>query len=322
MADIDVSVVVLTYNPDLDDLRKTLRSVMLQKGVNFEIVIADDGSAENLSEEIKAFFEGSGFSSYRLVLNPENHGTVINVISGIDMSSGRYIKLISPGDYLYDDSSLKNLFDCAEQNGAPFVFGDILFFDSGAETFKAIPKNALPCITRCYEADRYDPDAVLINELIVYDNIHGISTLIGKNVFLKYLKMIEGKVIYCEDLSYRLMAYDRIKMIYCRRPVAMYGYGSGISTGRNEKWAKRIHDDLTASNDVMISMFSEDSRLNSLLKQAFKERFSDDSKRTRKFFIKHPLLLLRRLRFEWFPRDSALEYDRGFVGKVLDNGSC
>ena len=321
MANVDVSVVVLTYNPDLRGLKRTLRSVMLQTGVNFEIIIADDGSSDNLSEEIKAFFESCGFSSYSLVLNPENHGTVINVISGINMSRGKYIKLISPGDYLYDRSSLKNLFDCAEKNGVPFVFGDILFFDSSREDFEVIKKNALPCVTRCYDEDRYDPCAVLINELIVYDNIHGISTLIEKDVLAKYLKMIEGKVIYCEDLSYRLMAYDRIKMIYCRCPVAMYGYGSGISTGRNDKWAKRIHDDLTASNDVMISMFSDDSRLNRLLKETFEERFSDDSKRTKKFFLRHPLLLMRRLRFEYFPRSSALEYDREYINSVLDNGS-
>ena len=56
MANVDVSVVVLTYNPDLRGLKRTLRSVMLQTGVNFEIIIADDGSSDNLSEEIKAFF--------------------------------------------------------------------------------------------------------------------------------------------------------------------------------------------------------------------------------------------------------------------------
>lgn len=321
MANIDVSVVVLTYNPDPDDLKKTLRSIMLQTGVSFEIVIADDGSAKDLSEEIKAFFDNSGFPAYSLVFNPENRGTVKNVISGINMSRGKYIKLISPGDYLYDASSLKHLFDCAETNGVPFVFGDILFFESDTEDFKVIKRSALPCITKCYDAGSYDPDDVLINELIVYDNIHGISTLIDKSVFLKYLEMIEGKVIYCEDLSYRLMAYDRIRMIYCRYPVAMYGYGSGISTGRSEKWAKRIHDDLTVSNDVLISMFGEDSRMNRLLKQTFRERFSDDSKRTKKFFIKHPLLLVRRLKFEWFPRSSALEYDREYVGKVLGGGN-
>ena len=318
MANVDVSVVVLTYNPGLDDLKRTLRSIMLQEGVSFEIVIADDGSKNDISQDVIRFFEESGFSDYQLMLNEENHGTVMNVISGVNVSRGKYVKLISPGDYLYDTGSLKYLFDCAEQNEAPLVFGDILFFDSDKDGITAIKRPALPCITGCYKAGSYDADAIRLNNLIVYDNIHGVSTLALKTVFTKYLKMIEGKVIYCEDLAYRLMAYDGTKMIWCGHPVAMYGFGFGISTSGSGKWAERIHNDLAASNDVIVSMFRDDIRYNRLLKQAFEERYCDDGKSTKKFFIKHPLLLLRRLRFEWFPRRSVLEYDSSFAGKILD----
>ena len=317
MANVDVSVVVLTYNPVLDDLKRTLRSVMLQEGVSFEIVIADDGSKEEPSEEIKAFFAESGFADYRLVMNPENHGTVINVISGVEESRGKYIKLISPGDYLYDAGSLRHLFDCAEKEQAPFVFGDMLFFDSGKEEFSVIKRSALPCVTECYKAGSYDAGAIKRNMLIVYDNIHGVSTMVERSVFLKYLKLIEGKVIYCEDLSYSLMAYEGIKMIHCGHPVAMYGFGFGISTGRSDKWAERIHNDLTAANKVLLSLIHDDSGFDRLLKQAIDERFSGDSKRTRKFFIKHPSLMLKRLKQDKSPRSSTLEYDESFVKKVL-----
>jgi glycosyltransferase involved in cell wall biosynthesis len=318
MANVDISVIVLTYNPDLGDLKRTLRSIILQEGVSFEIVIADDGSKNNLSKEIIEYFERSGFTGYQLALNEENHGTVKNIISGVSISRGRYIKLISPGDYLYDEKSLKNLFDCAEQNKVPLVFGDVLFFDSNSEDFSVIKKSALPCITKCYEAGSYDADTVRRNYLIVYDNIHGISTLVEKAAFEKYLKMIEGKVIYCEDHCYRLMAYDGAKMIYCKKPVAMYGFGFGISTGTNDKWAQRLLNDLNASNEVIVSMIKDDNRFDRLLKQAFEERFSGDSKRTRKFFIKHPVLMLKRIKQDKFPRSSTMEYNESFVKKVLD----
>ena len=318
MANVDISVIVLTYNPDLGDLKRTLRSIILQEGVSFEIVIADDGSKNNLSKEIIEYFERSGFTGYQLALNAENHGTVKNIISGVSISRGRYIKLISPGDYLYDTESLKNLFDCAEQNKVPLVFGDVLFFDSNSEDFSVIKKSALPCITKCYEAGSYDADAVRRNYLIVYDNIHGVSTLVEKAAFEKYLKMIEGKVIYCEDHCYRLMAYDGAKMIYCKKPVAMYGFGFGISTGTNDKWAQRLLNDLNASNEVIVSMIKDDNRFDRLLKQAFEERFSGDSKRTRKFFIKHPVLMLKRIKQDKFPRSSTMEYNESFVKKVLD----
>lgn len=318
MANADISVVVLTYNPDLNDLKKTLRSIMLQDGVDFEIVIADDGSKNNLSEEIKQYFAKFGFTRYQLVLNEVNHGTVINVISGVEKSSGKYIKLISPGDYLYDTDTLKVMFDFAEKNNAPLVFGDILFFDSNKDEFTVLKKSALPHTTKCYEAKSYKPDAIKRNNLIVYDNIHGVSTLVEKNVFTKYLKMIEGKSVYCEDLAYRHMAYDEVKMLYCHHPVAMYGFGFGISTGTNDKWAQRILNDLQASNKVMMQSFNPDNRMDRLLKQALEERYSGDSSRTKKFFSSHPSLLIKRLSIQWFPRSSTLEYNESFVSKVLD----
>ena len=198
------------------------------------------------------------------------------------------------------------------------VFGDILFFDSNKEEFTVLKKSALPHTTKCYEAKSYNPDAIKSNNLIVYDNIHGVSTLVEKTVFTKYLKMIEGKSVYCEDLAYRHMAYDEVKMLYCHHPVAMYGFGFGISTGTNDKWAQRILNDLQASNKVMMQSFNPDNRMDKLLKQALEERYSGESQKTKKFFLKHPSLLIKRLSIQWFPRSSTLEYNESFVSKVLD----
>ena len=315
MANPDISVIVLTYNADLNDLKKTLRSIMLQKGVSYEIVIADDGSSDNLSDEISAFFETSGFEDYVLAMSPENHGTVVNVISGVEKASGRYVKLISPGDYLYDEDSLRKLFDCAVKNDAPLVFGDILIFDSNAEEFTVIKKWAYPQIVKCYSEDSYDPEAVRLNNLVVADNVHGVSTLIEHVVLLKYLKMIEGKVIYCEDLSYRLMAYEGVKMIRCPYPVVMYGYGEGIST--SGKWEERLRNDTRAANEMMLSMPCSDEKFKELMRQAFEERFSGDRKKMKAFFAKHPDLLLKKLKMERSPRYTATEYNEAFVSQIL-----
>lgn len=314
----DVSVIVLTYNADLSELKRTLRSVMLQTGVSYEIVIADDGSKDNLSNEITAFLDESGYTGYKLVLNEENHGTVRNVISGVEKSSGKYIKLISPGDYLYDADSLKNLFDCAEKNEAPLVFGDMLVFDSGKEEFTVLKKSACPNYTDCYKTESYDPDAIKRNYLVVDDHLHGVATFVERNVFEKYLKMIEGKVIFCEDLAYRLMSYFGEKMIYCPCCVAMYGHGGGISTAGSSKWAERMLNDVRASNEVIMASSPEDNGFNKIMKQAFEERFTGDGSRTKKFFIKHPALLAVKVKMEKSPRSTVQEYDAAFVNKVLD----
>ena len=314
---VDISVVVLTYNADLAELKRTLRSVMLQEGISYEIVVADDGSKTNHEEELKSFFGSGSFADYKLVLNSENHGTVINVISGVEKSSGKYIKLISPGDYLSDPSSLKKLFDNAEKNKASLSFGDILFFDSGKEMISPIRKSAPPQLTGCYTDSGYDQNRIKRNYLILDDYIHGVSTLIERDVFIRYLRKIEGQVIYCEDLSYRLMAYDGVRISYCPSCVAMYGYGTGVSTAGSSKWESRMQSDRNAANRLIEASFKPDDKLNKLLKQAFEERYSGDRKVMKKFFMKHPLLLFAKLRMEWFPRYSVLEYDEAFINKVF-----
>ena len=42
-----VSVIVGSYRPDREKLRLTLRSILLQRESDYEIIVADDGSEEN-----------------------------------------------------------------------------------------------------------------------------------------------------------------------------------------------------------------------------------------------------------------------------------
>ena len=48
-----ISVVVLTYNSAFDDIKQTILSIVKQKDITFELIIADDGSKENHFEKIK-----------------------------------------------------------------------------------------------------------------------------------------------------------------------------------------------------------------------------------------------------------------------------
>ena len=44
---MQISVVVLTYNPDSEKLLATLRSVICQQDVDYEVILSDDGSVDN-----------------------------------------------------------------------------------------------------------------------------------------------------------------------------------------------------------------------------------------------------------------------------------
>jgi len=100
-----MSVLVLQYNASVIEVQKTIQSILRQQNIEFEIVVADDGSKENHFTQLEDYFKARGFSHYTLVNNPHNGGTVKNILSGVKMCNGKYVKCISPGDYLYDEGN-------------------------------------------------------------------------------------------------------------------------------------------------------------------------------------------------------------------------
>ena len=64
MIKYSVAVTVGTYNPIWKKLEATLRSILQQKNVNFQIIISDDGSKYNCFNEAKELFKKYGFSDY------------------------------------------------------------------------------------------------------------------------------------------------------------------------------------------------------------------------------------------------------------------
>ena len=54
-----VTVAVISYNPVWEKLRNTLKSVVWQKKVDFEIIVADDGSEKDCFDFVEQFFKNS-----------------------------------------------------------------------------------------------------------------------------------------------------------------------------------------------------------------------------------------------------------------------
>ena len=63
----DFSVIVVTYNAIWDKLKLTLDSIIRQSFENFEIVMADDGSKEDVFDKVEAFFAENNFTRYRIL---------------------------------------------------------------------------------------------------------------------------------------------------------------------------------------------------------------------------------------------------------------
>ena len=98
----DISVVLLTYNSSLEKTLFSLRSIIKQKDVSFDVVVADDGSKNNNFDEIEQFFIKNNFKDYTLISHKNNIGTIKNFISAIEKVETNYFKDFGQGDAFFD----------------------------------------------------------------------------------------------------------------------------------------------------------------------------------------------------------------------------
>lgn len=237
----DISVIVLNYNPDFDKLCATLNSILSQKDVSFEIIIADDCSKITFEEQIKELFAKHNFTDYKLVLHKENVGTVQNLYDAVKASTGEYIKPISPADFLYNEETLKNVISYMKANNARVLFGDMVYYSKGEKTNVLNLKT--PWCEQVYLSKNYNYKKVLKQQMIYYENISGAAVFYERNLMLEGLNFISNTVKFAEDAMLQYFATNEEKILYLPQFVIWYEYGLGISTNLEAGASPRLVKD-------------------------------------------------------------------------------
>lgn len=237
----DVSVIVLTYNPNYKKLYGTILSILQQKDVNYEIIVADDGSECLKINEIEQWFKEHAFLNYQFVVSKDNNGTVVNLNSALNVVRGRYVKLISPGDYLYRDDVLAKLVDFLDNEKSKICFGKVAgYFLEDDGTVKIYecktPKKLQPYID-------YDFKKIQKNYLVKKDYIIGASFFADTQLMKKYIPEIVGKVRYAEDCAVIMMIANGEKIQFWSDFIVWYEGGVGISNVNSDVWRKRLYED-------------------------------------------------------------------------------
>lgn len=240
MNNCKMTVLVVTYNSKLEKLILTLESILQQNFENFEIVIADDASKENYSKQLEKYFEYRQFVNYKLVVQEKNLGTVKNLICGLQWVNGKYVKCISAGDTLYDEYTLKKIYDFMEEEQSECCFGLMQGYRRGK---KDVEKVSFPHPFDI-EAYRKKKSKRIQRNLILYsDNVSGASLCYEKNFAVEYLNKISDCVIYEEDIFQVLSAVEDRSINFLDDYVVWYEYGEGISTGGQSKFQKALAKD-------------------------------------------------------------------------------
>lgn len=252
---IQVTVVVVTYNPSWEKLKRTLCSILMQKNIKLEIIVADDGSVINYFEDIKKIFSKYYFEEYTLLPSSENKGTCENFYRATILARGEFVKGISPGDYLYDENTLADFYRFSRANVIDVCFGDVIYYSDdnrGFVCYKTLshPKN-MKIYNIKYRGEKQREKALRLNYLVMNDFVCGAATFVRTEIYVKYLKRIVGKVKYAEDNIFRLMVLDGIYLYYYHRKIIWYEFGTGISTQNSKKWLGLLKKDVNTTNEIM-----------------------------------------------------------------------
>lgn len=93
-----ISVIIPAYNAE-KNIGETLESLLGQTDLNFEIVVIDDGSADNTYNLVKVILEDSGFADYKII-SQENQGVSAARNQGIEEATKDYLLFLDSDDYI------------------------------------------------------------------------------------------------------------------------------------------------------------------------------------------------------------------------------
>ena len=312
MDNFDVSVVVLTYNFDYAKLFCTLKSVISQKGLKFEVIVSDDASDDFNEEKIKEWFHNNNFSDYKIVTRCKNQGTVGNLNDALFLCRAKYVKLISPGDLLYDVNTLKKLLDFSENNQCGICFGDCIYYSVDNNAVQIYPKLHYPKRLGIYKKNK--SSRLIFNFLVLQDVILAPAYFISKDILIKYISIIHGKIKYREDVIYFLMVADGIKFFYVNTPVVWYEYGTGVSTSKSEKWRKLLEQDFNNCYEKLYNSYIKDNIISAFYHTS---KMNKKLSKTIYMVLNHPMILFTILKIRLMPKSIGLQHP--INKKILEN---
>lgn len=277
MNHLDVSIIICTYNPDTEKLNRTLFSAVLQKNVDFEIIITDDGSDDFDEAAVENFFEEYEFKNYKIIRHATNNGTVSNYYDGLIQASGDYVYGISPGDYFYNATCISELHTFCDENNIDICFGEAACYEE-IDGYVKFKKPISPKWPYSFSMSIYSQKIALISFLFGHQPI-GATYFRRKETTIKYFLEIINKVKYVEDYpTTALFLLDGMKLYYFSKPVIWYECNTGISTSMSTVWKKRFEDDLKLARGILFQKHSNNNILQAVY--ILKER------------IKHPIVCM------------------------------
>lgn len=97
-----VSVIMSTYNEDLDWIKDSVESILNQTYTNFEFIIILDKPENNILKELLYEYKGKD-ERVKIIVNKQNMGLAMSLNEGIKIAKGKYIVRMDADDISFPE---------------------------------------------------------------------------------------------------------------------------------------------------------------------------------------------------------------------------
>lgn len=299
-----VSIIVLTYHPNMAMLLATLEAAVAQQGVQIEIIISDDGSKEKDFSCLPAFFQKCGFTDYTILENETNQGTVGNCLTALRRAKGEYVFFTSPGDFLFDSRTLADFYAFAKEHGAKNCFGTAVQYSVAEDGPQVVSPYSIPVSPTVYGPGR--PFGTAKASYFGGNWIIGACFFRERNFAETYFEMIADTSVYTEDTTSTAFALaDGIPVLYYDRNIVWYERGTGVSTGTSTRWKERLAKDMEKSFAKLRKLHPEDPYVDVAYHNLAEE---NRWKRTAYRSLRHPVVSLQILWSRYMTKKTEVRY--------------
>ena len=241
MRELSVVITVMNEEENIKPLLEAVRSAL--SGINFEIILVDDGSADKTIQQI---LENADERTILVELR-KNYGQSTAMTAGIDYSRGKYVALLD-GDLQNDPTDIPPMLKLLKEEDWDVVAGNRKNRKDGI-FLRKIPSNiANALIRRMTKVHFKDYGCTLklfkreiAEELGLYGELHRFIPVLAKlqgaritQVDVKHHPRVHGKSKYGINRTFKVMS-DLILMVFMRRymqkPMHLFGTLGFISLG-------------------------------------------------------------------------------------------
>ncbi|MCA0403737.1 MAG: glycosyltransferase [Proteobacteria bacterium] len=238
--EIDVSIIIPVFN-QWHLTKACIESILatVDDSVNFELILADDGSTDNTINASKLYF------GIKIIRSPKNQGFLLNCNNAAKAAKGHYILLLN-NDTLVLDNWLSALYKIMEKDKNIAIAGSKMLYSTG---FIQEAGSALFCdgSTR-HLGKRYQRDNLLFNYLRETDYCSGCSIIIRKS-FWDAVGGFDTRYqnAYYEDVDLALTArLHGMKVVYQPESEVIHLQHKSYSAFKRNK-----HKELIAKNKLI-----------------------------------------------------------------------